>query len=92
MTVSTALLVCKVLKTRWPVNEASTAFTPRLYVRNRRAYWIARGTGPCEGLVLAAVLVAATHVGGAVIDARWLSDRSLPRRGRFDDPVVRSIT
>jgi phosphatidylserine decarboxylase len=68
----------------WPVNEASTAFTPRLYVRNRRAYWIARGTGPCEGLVVGAVLVAATHVGGAVIDARWLAGRALPRRGRLD--------
>src|SRR5450759_3762335 len=33
----------------WPVNEASTAFTPGLYMRNRRAYWIARGTGSCEG-------------------------------------------
>jgi len=70
----------------WPVNEASTAFTPRLYVRNRRAYWIARGTGTCEGLVVAAVLVAATHVGGAVVDARWLSGRALPRRGRLDVP------
>ena len=68
----------------WPVNEASTAFTPGLYVRNRRAYWIARGKGPCEGLVVAAVLVAATHVGGAVIDGRWLSGRALPRRGRLD--------
>src|SRR5437016_5237817 len=27
----------------WPVNEASTAFTPGLYVRNRRAFWIGEG-------------------------------------------------
>jgi phosphatidylserine decarboxylase len=68
----------------WPVNDTSTNFTPRLYVRNRRAYWIARGSGPAEGLVVAAVLVAATHVGGVVIDARWLSGRPLPHRGRLD--------
>jgi phosphatidylserine decarboxylase len=68
----------------WPVNDASTTFTPRLYVRNRRAYWIARGSGPGEGLLVAAVLVAATHVGGVVIDPRWLSGRTLPPRGRLD--------
>jgi phosphatidylserine decarboxylase len=68
----------------WPVNAASTNFTPRLYVRNRRATWIARGTGPDAGLLVAAVLVAATHVGGVVIDPRWLSGRTLPRRGRLD--------
>ncbi|MGA7991575.1 MAG: phosphatidylserine decarboxylase, partial [Thermoanaerobaculia bacterium] len=43
----------------WPVNDASTNFTPRLYVRNRRAIWIARGSGTCEGLLVAAVLVGA---------------------------------
>ena len=63
----------------WPVNDASTSFTPRLYVRNRRAAWVARGTGVDAGLV-----VAATHVGGVVIDPRWLSGRELPRRGRLD--------
>ncbi len=68
----------------WPVNGASTNFTPRLYVRNRRATWIARGSGPDEGLLVAAVLVGATHVGGVVIDPRWLSGRTLPRRGRLD--------
>jgi phosphatidylserine decarboxylase len=68
----------------WPVNEASTAFTPGLYVRNRRAYWIARGTGSCEGLTVAVVMVAATHVGGVVVDPRWLSGRALPKRGRLD--------
>jgi phosphatidylserine decarboxylase len=72
----------------WPVNDASTRFTPRLYVRNRRAYWIAGGSGPDEGLVVAAVLVAATHVGGVVIDTRWLSGRALPRRGRLDVPAL----
>jgi len=68
----------------WPVNAASTAATPRLYVRNRRAYWIARGAREAEGLVVAAVMVAATHVGGAVVDPRWLAGRALPRRGRLD--------
>jgi phosphatidylserine decarboxylase len=72
----------------WPVNDASTNFTPRLYVRNRRAYWIAGGSGPDEGLVVAAVLVAATHVGGVVIDPRWLSGTTLPRRGRLDVPAL----
>jgi phosphatidylserine decarboxylase len=67
----------------WPVNEASTAFTPGLYVRNRRAYWIAEGTGEDEGLDVAAVLVAATHVGGVVVDARWLGGRALGRRDRL---------
>ncbi len=68
----------------WPVNAASTAHTPRLYVRNRRSYWIAEGTGVDEGLWIGAVLVAATHVGGAVIDGRWLGGRTLPARGRLD--------
>lgn len=68
----------------WPVNDASTAFTPRLYVRNRRAYWVAEGNGPCEGLCCAAVLVGATHVGGVIVDDRWLGGRALPSRGRLD--------
>lgn len=72
----------------WPVNEASTAFTRRLYVRNRRAYWIAEGTGPCEGLSVACVMVAATHVGGVVLAPRWLSGRTLPRRGRCAVPFL----
>lgn len=67
----------------WPVNDASTAFIRGLYVRNRRAYWIAEGTGPCQGLSAGVVLVGATHVGGVVIDGRWLSGRSLPGRGRL---------
>ncbi len=67
----------------WPVNDASTAFTKDLYVRNRRAYWIAEGTGPCEGLAAGVVLVGATHVGGVVVDARWLAGRVLPKRGRL---------
>lgn len=70
----------------WPVNAASTASTPRLYVRNRRSYWLARGAREAEGLVVAAVMVAATHVGGVVVDPRWLSGRTLPKRGRFDVP------
>jgi phosphatidylserine decarboxylase len=65
----------------WPVNDASTGNVPRLYERNRRASWTALGAGPCEGLEVAAVLVGATHVGGVVIDARWLGGRSLPVDG-----------
>jgi phosphatidylserine decarboxylase len=65
------------------VNDASTSFTPGLYVRNRRAWWIAEGAGEDAGLDVAAVLVAATHVGGVVIDPRWLSGRKLENRGRF---------
>lgn len=68
----------------WPVNELSTAHVPGLYVRNRRAWWIAEGTDSCEGLVLGVVMVAATHVGGVVVDRRWLSGRTLPRTGRLD--------
>jgi phosphatidylserine decarboxylase len=67
----------------WPVNDASTGHVPRLYERNRRATWTALGTGSCEGLEVAAVLVGATHVGGVVIDPRWLGGRSLPEDGGF---------
>ncbi|HSB64028.1 MAG TPA: archaetidylserine decarboxylase [Thermoanaerobaculia bacterium] len=70
----------------WPVNAASTASTPRLYVRNRRAYWIARGAREAEGLSVAVVMVAATHVGGVVVDPHWLGGRVLPRRGRLEVP------
>ena len=72
----------------WPVNAASTAHTPRLYVRNRRSYWIAEGTRSDAELWIGAVLVAATHVGGAPIDPRWLGGRSLPGRGRLDVPAI----
>ncbi len=65
----------------WPVNAASTAHLPRLYERNRRATWVAEGSGPDAGLEVAAVLVGATHVGGVVIDPRWLEGRQLPRDG-----------
>ena len=68
----------------WPVNDASTTQVPRLYERNRRATWIATGTGPCEGLDVAAVLVGATHVGGVVIADRWLEGRQLPKDGRIE--------
>ena len=67
----------------WPVNDASTGHVPRLYERNRRATWTALGTGACEGLEVAAVLVGATHVGGVVIDGRWLGGRALPKNGAF---------
>ncbi len=65
----------------WPVNDASTAHVPRLYERNRRATWLATGTGPDEGLEVAAVLVGATHVGGVVLAERWLGGRTLPKDG-----------
>jgi phosphatidylserine decarboxylase len=67
----------------WPVNDASTGHVPRLYERNRRATWTALGTGLDEGLEVAAVLVGATHVGGVVIDPRWLGGRDLPKDGGF---------
>ncbi len=70
----------------WPVNEASTARTPSLYVRNRRSYWIAEGTGACSSLMVGAVLVAATHVGGAVVDPIWLDGQKLPLKGRIEVP------
>ncbi len=80
----TVLAVGRVEGELWPVNAWSTASTPRLYVRNRRAYWIARGAREAEGLTMAVVMVAATHVGGVVVDPRWLEGRVLPRRGRLD--------
>jgi len=67
----------------WPVNDASTGHVPRLYERNRRASWTALGSGACEGLEVAAVLVGATHVGGVVIADRWLGGRKLPKDGGF---------
>ncbi len=67
----------------WPVNDASTQHVPRLYERNRRATWIAEGTGADEGLEVAVVLVGATHVGGVIIDDRWLEGRTLPKNGGF---------
>ncbi len=77
------MAVARVEGELWPVNDASTAHVPRLYERNRRAVWIARGTGPDEGLEVAAVCVGATHVGGVVIDERWLAGRRLPKDGGF---------
>ncbi len=70
----------------WPVNEASTAHVARLYERNRRATWVATGSGFDEGLELAAILVGATHVGGVLIDARWRMGRELPRDGALPVP------
>lgn len=67
----------------WPVNDASTSHVPRLYERNRRATWLAQGTGPDEGLEVAAVCVGATHVGGVILDGRWLEGRRLPKDGGF---------
>lgn len=70
----------------WPVNPASTTHVPRLYERNRRAAWVARGAGPDLGLEVAAVLVGATHVGGVLIDPCWLGGRTLPRDGALAVP------
>ena len=67
----------------WPVNDASTQHVPRLYERNRRATWLATGHGLDQGLEVAAVLVGATHVGGVLIDDRWLEGRALPLNGGF---------
>jgi phosphatidylserine decarboxylase len=67
----------------WPVYEASAKHVPRLYVRNRRGVWLARGCGANEGLDVACVLVGATHVGDVVIHERWLNGRSLPKTGGF---------
>jgi len=67
----------------WPVNDASTTHVPRLYERNRRAAWMARGTGLDEGLEVAVVLVGATHVGGVLLDERWREGRALPEDGGF---------
>ncbi|HJW08342.1 MAG TPA: archaetidylserine decarboxylase [Holophagaceae bacterium] len=72
----------------WPVNDASTGNMPRLYERNRRAAWEAVGTGADEGLEVAAVLVGATHVGGVVIDGRWLDGKALPKDGGFTLPSL----
>ena len=70
----------------WPVNDASTGSVPRLYERNRRAAWEAVGTGPDEGIEVAAVLVGATHVGGVLLDAHWLDGKALPSDGGFSLP------
>lgn len=72
----------------WPVNDASTGHTPQLYVRNRRATWVATGSGLDEGLEVAAVLVGATHVGGVHIDAAWRGERPLPRNGSLEVPKL----
>lgn len=72
----------------WPVNDASTGHVPRLYERNRRATWIATGTGQDAGLEVAAVLVGATHVGGVLIDGRWLGGKPLPKNGGFPVPQL----
>jgi phosphatidylserine decarboxylase len=85
-TAGRVLAVGRVEGELWPVNEASTAFTRGLYVRNRRAYWIAEGSGEDEGLWVAAVMVAATHVGGVVVDRRWLGGRQLAARDRLEVP------
>ena len=70
----------------WPVNDSGTAHLPRLYERNRRAVWVAGGSGRDSGLLVACVLVGATHVGSCVVDKRWLRDRELPKDGAMGVP------
>ncbi len=70
----------------WPVNDASTLNVGRLYERNRRATWVATGTGADAGLEVAAILVGATHVGGVLIDERWRQGRELPKDGTLPVP------
>lgn len=67
----------------WPVNNVSTAHVPKLYERNRRATWLAEGSGQNHGLLVACVLVGATHVGGCIIDDRWLNGNKLPKNAGF---------
>ena len=83
-----ALAVGRVEGELWPVNDASTRHTPRLYVRNRRVYWIAEGRGSCEGLTVAVVMVAATHVGGVVLAPKWMPPGGLARRDRRELPGI----
>jgi len=82
----TVTAVARVEGELWPVNDASTTHVARLYERNRRAVWLAKGQGVDEGLEVAAVLVGATHVGGVVIAERWLGGRALPQDGGFAVP------
>lgn len=63
----------------WPVNNESTASVEKLYIKNRRAIWIAKGTGNDDGLEVAVVLVGATHVGGVIISDRWLEGHELAK-------------
>jgi len=73
--------ISKVEGELWPVNDASTAHVNRLYERNRRAVWLAEGKGQDEGLLVACVLIGATHVGGCVLDEHWLEGRKLSKDG-----------
>jgi len=79
-----AQAVARVEGELWPVNDPSVKRVPRLYERNRRTAWIAKGRGADEGLMVACVLVGATHVGGCILDERWLEGRDLPKDGGFD--------
>ncbi len=72
----------------WPVNAASTLNVEGLYERNRRATWIATGTGADAGLEVAAILVGATHVGGVLIDERWRQGHELPKDGAIEVPAL----
>jgi len=73
--------ISKVEGELWPVNDASTTHVHRLYERNRRAVWLAEGRERDDGLLVACVLIGATHVGGCVLDERWLEGRILPNDG-----------
>lgn len=77
----TVQAVCRVEGELWPVNDSSVKHTPKLYERNRRATWLAKGTGQDSGISVACVLVGATHVGGCIIDEQWLFGSKLPKDG-----------
>ncbi|MDR2560925.1 MAG: archaetidylserine decarboxylase [Holophagales bacterium] len=72
----------------WPVNDAGVAHIPKLYERNRRAAWVAEGSGHDKGLLVACALVGATHVGSCVVDERWLGGRRLPKKGALEIPDI----
>jgi len=71
--------ISKVEGELWPVNDASTTHVRGLYERNRRAVWLAEGRGHDDGLLVACVLIGATHVGGCVLDECWLEGRKLSK-------------
>ena len=62
---------------RMCVMPASIERYDNVYVRNRRVVWLADGTGPCEGLRIAVVLVGAGYVGRIDIADSWEADADI---------------
>src|ERR1017187_1926830 len=56
----------------------------RAFTKGTAALTGSSGAREAEGLAVAVVMVGATHVGGVVVDPRWLEGRVLPRRGRLE--------